>query len=67
MFHGNNPDFDYVMDKRLESATEEVAGTLYAYTYKEDIDFEKLQKDVKQVIKGDLQPDTRRITTKNDD
>ncbi len=67
MFHGNNENFDYVMDKRLETATEQVSGTLYSYTYKEDIDFEKLKNDVKEVLKGNLQPDTRRTTTKDKD
>ncbi len=61
MFHGNEK-FDYVMDKRLETAKTEVAGTLYAYTYNEDIDFEKLKRDVKEIIKGNLQPDTKRTT-----
>ncbi len=63
MFHGNGQNFDYVMDKRLETAEGEVAGTLYAYTYNEDIDFQKLQNDVKEVLKGNLQPDTKRTTT----
>lgn len=67
MFHGNNENFDYVLDKRLETATDEVSGTLYSYTYKEDIDFEKLKNDVKEVLKGNLRPDTKRTLTKDDD
>lgn len=67
MFHGDNDNFDYVMDKRLETATEDISGTLYAYTYKEDIDFEKLKNDVKQVIIGNLQPDTKRTMTREKD
>lgn len=67
MFHGNNDNFDYVMDKRLETATEEISGTLYSYTYKEDINFEKLKNDVKEIIKGNLQPDTKRTTEKGKD
>ena len=67
MFHGNNDSFDYVLDKRLEIATEEISGTLYAYTYKEDIDFEKLQNDVKEVLKGNLKPDTKRTLKKGKD
>lgn len=62
MFHGDE-DFDYVMDKRLETAKEDIAGTLYAYTYDENIDFEKLKIDVKEIIKGNLEPDTKRTTT----
>jgi hypothetical protein len=65
MFHGNNDNFDYLMDKRLETATEEISGTLYAYTYKEDIDFMKLKNDVKEVLKGNLEPDTKRTLTKD--
>ncbi len=65
MFHGDAKEFDYVLDKRLETASEEVSGTLYSYTYKEDIDFEQLQKDIKEVLKGNLNPDTKRITTKD--
>tara|TARA_R110001592_G_C13174751_1_gene750192 strand:- start:3732 stop:4397 length:666 start_codon:yes stop_codon:yes gene_type:complete len=64
MFHGDNENFDYVMDKRLETATNEVSGTLYSYTYKEDIDYKKLHNDVIEIIKGNLQPDTIRSTSK---
>ena len=64
MFHGDNEHFDYVMDKRLDTATDEISGTLYSYTYKEDIDYEKLHNDVIQIIKGNLQPDTKRTTSK---
>ncbi|GAB5399207.1 MAG: hypothetical protein Aureis2KO_07920 [Aureisphaera sp.] len=67
MFHGNNENFDYVMDKRLETATEDVSGTLYSYTYNEDIDFEKLKNDVKEVLKGNLRPDTKRTITRDKD
>ncbi|MFK7747967.1 MAG: hypothetical protein AB8B65_06240 [Kordia sp.] len=67
MFHGANDNFDYVMDKRLETAKGEVSGTLYTYNYKEDIDFEKLKNDVKEVLKGNLQPDTKRTMTKDKD
>lgn len=65
MFHGNNENFDYVLDKRYETETEDVSGTFYAYTYQENIDFKKLKHDVKEILKGDLQPDTKRISTKN--
>ena len=64
MFHGDNEHFDYVMDKRLDTATDEISGTLYSYTYKEDIDYKKLHYDVIQIVKGNLQPDTKRTTSK---
>lgn len=68
MFHGSDQKFDYVLDKRLENAAgNEISGTLYAYTYKEDIDFEKLKNDVKAVLKGNLKPDTTRTTTTDKD
>ena len=67
MFHGTNVSFDYVMTKRLETATNEVSGTLYSYTYKEDIDFEKLHTDVIEILKGNLQPDTKTTIPKKAD
>jgi hypothetical protein len=59
MFHGTSNMFDYVLTKRLETATNEVSGTLYAYTYKEKIDYTKLQKDVKEVLKGNYEPNSK--------
>ncbi len=67
MFNGDNENFDYVMDKQLETATEDVSGTLYAYTYKENIDFEKLKNDIKEVLKENKQPNTKRTITKDKD
>lgn len=67
MFHGDTKHFDYVMDKRLDTATDEISGTLYSFTYKKDIDYEKLHNDVIQIVKGNLQPDTRRTTSKTKD
>lgn len=67
MFHGNGQNFDYVLTKKLETAKEETSGTLYAYTYKENIDFQKLKNDIKEVLKGNLQPDTKRVVPKNPD
>jgi hypothetical protein len=67
MFHGNIRHFDYVMDKRLDTATDEISGTLYSFTYKKNIDYEKLHNDVIQIVEGNLQPDTRRTTSKTKD
>jgi len=64
MFHGNMKNFDYVMDKRVETATNEVGGTMYSYTYKEEIDYKKLHNDVIQIVKDDKQPDTKRTVPK---
>ncbi|MVO08339.1 hypothetical protein GOQ30_04065 [Flavobacterium sp. TP390] len=64
MFHGDNKNFDYILTKRLETASEgEISGSLYSYTYKKDIDFEKLKKDIKEVLKGNLQPNITTTTT----
>lgn len=64
MYHGDNKQFDYVMDKRLDTETDEISGTLYSYTYKENIDYKKLHNDVIEIVKGNLQPDTKRTTSK---
>ncbi|MBL7732456.1 MAG: hypothetical protein JNM88_14850 [Chitinophagaceae bacterium] len=58
MFHNIDPSnkIDYVLTKRLETAKNEVSGTLYAYTYTKDIDYTKLQADIKEVLKGNYQP-----------
>ncbi len=55
----NSIKFDYVLTKRLETATNEVSGTLYAYTYDKKIDYVKLQADIKEVLKGNYEPDTK--------
>ena len=61
MFHNIDPSnkIDYVLTKRLETATNEVSGTLYAYTYSENIDYVKLQADIREVLKGNYKPDTK--------
>jgi len=60
----NSVKFDYVLTKRLETATNEVSGTLYAYTYDKKIDYVKLQTDIKEVLKGNYEPDTKSIIKK---
>ena len=66
MFHSMDKTLkiDYVLTKRLETAKNEVSGTLYAYTYTEDIDYVKLQADIKEVLKGNYEPDTKSINKK---
>ncbi len=54
MFHGSNMKFDYVLTKRLETAQNEFSGTLYAYTYNENIDYPQLQLDIKEILKGNI-------------
>ena len=66
MFHNIDESikFDYVLTKRLDTATNEVSGTLYAYTYNENIDYVKLQADIREVLKGNYEPDTKSIINK---
>lgn len=64
MYHASNAKFDYVLTKYLEAAKNEYQGTLYAYTYKENIDFEKLHNDVIRVLEGKAQSDLEMILNK---
>lgn len=66
MFHkiDNSTKFDYVLTKRPETAQNEVSGTLYAYTYNKDIDYKKLQADIREVLKGNYEPNTKTIINK---
>lgn len=59
MFHkrDNSTKFDYVLTKRIETATEESGGTLYSYTYTDPIDFVKLRNDIREVLNGNDKPD----------
>lgn len=67
MFHNIDPSnkVDYVLTKRLEKAKDEVSGTLYAYTYSSPIDIGKLRRDIREVLKGNYQPDTKTTIRKN--
>jgi hypothetical protein len=56
---------DYVLTKRLETAKHEASGTLWSYTYESPVDREKLKKDILEVLKGNLQPETKTIINKN--
>lgn len=61
MYHNINKNvkIDYVLTKRLETATDEVSGTLYDYTYQSPIDYKKLKKDVVEVLKGNYQVNSK--------
>jgi hypothetical protein len=61
MFHNIDPSnkIDYVLTKRLATATDEVSGTLYAYAYTSPVDYEKLRADIREVLKGKYEPDTK--------
>lgn len=69
MFHKIDPNtsFDYVLTKRLVDSKDDFSGTLYAYTYKEKIDFKQLQTDIKEVVRGNYKtyPKTKETKTIN--
>ncbi len=51
----NEVDFDYVLTKRLETATGEKSGTLYAYTYSKDFDYKVVMADIREVLNGNYE------------
>lgn len=56
---------DYVLTKRLETAKNEINGTLWSYTYNSPIDYLKLKKDIMEVLKGNYKPSTESEIKKN--
>jgi hypothetical protein len=57
--NGNPAKLNYVLNKQLENAQNEVNGTLYAYTYNRKINYTKLQADIKAVLQENYYPDTQ--------
>ncbi|MDH6310341.1 hypothetical protein M2451_003228 [Dysgonomonas sp. PFB1-18] len=66
MFHSSNSSFDYVLTKYVNTTQGEQRGTLYAYTYKEVIDFEKLHNDVIRVLEGKAESDLEIMLNKKE-
>ena len=66
MFHqsGEDSKFDYLLERQQENDKGLVSGSYYQYTYKKDIDYNKLKQDVKDVIKNEIQPSSRRSIAK---
>ena len=56
MFHANNEKFDYVMTLKSGDDSNAFSQSLYQYTYKENIDYQQLQKDVKAIVSGKIKP-----------
>lgn len=56
MFHANNEKFDYVMTLKSGDDSNSFSQSLYQYTYKENIDYQQLQKDVKAIVNGKIKP-----------
>jgi len=66
MFHQSSEDtkFDYLLERQQENDKAMVSGSYYQYTYMKDIDYNKLRQDVKDVIKNEIQPGSRRTLAK---
>ena len=59
MFHGTDMPFDYIMTRYIPTENGEMRSSMYDYTYKENIDYEKLHNDVIEIVKGGKKTDTR--------
>lgn len=59
MFHGTDMPFDYIMTRYISTENGEIRSSMYDYTYKENIDYEKLHNDVIEIVKGGKKTDTR--------
>jgi len=66
MFHQDSKDakFDYLLERQMETDKETISGSYYRYTYKKEIDFLKLKKDIIEILEKDIQPDSRRSIPK---
>ena len=62
MFHGTDMPFDYIMTRYISTENSEIRSSMYEYTYKENIDYEKLHNDVIEIVKGGKKTDTRQST-----
>jgi len=65
MFHQDAKDaaFDYILERQIEKDNVTESGSYYMYTYKKDIDYVKLKKDIIEILEKNIQPDTRRTTS----
>lgn len=62
MFHGTDMPFDYIMTKYIPTENGESRQSMYKYTYKENIDYEKLHNDVEEIVMGGKKTDTQQST-----
>ena len=51
--------FDYIMTRYISTENGEIRSSTYDYTYKENIDYEKLHNDVIEIVKGGKKTDTQ--------
>ena len=64
-FHGKKKFFPYILDKQLETATNEISGLLPRYRYKKNIDFIKLHNDIREAIETNIDLNELRIRINN--
>lgn len=66
MFHQDSKKakFDYLLERQLETEEATISGSYYQYTYKEDIDYQKLRDDIKEIISKEIEPSSRRTILK---
>lgn len=65
MFHSYESRFFYIMDKRISTDEGEWSGSMYAYTYQKDIDYEKLHNDVIEIVKNNKETNSSRFIPYN--
>ncbi|MDD2984048.1 MAG: hypothetical protein PHQ74_11750 [Crocinitomicaceae bacterium] len=53
-FNGTARNMDYVLTKKIGSGPNETSVTLYAYPYVKNIDYQKLQNDVREIAGGNI-------------
>ncbi len=63
MFHQSKKDakFDYILERQMEVDDNLVSGSYYSYLYSKKIDYVKLKKDIIEILKKDIQPDSKRV------
>jgi len=66
MFHKMNNDvkFDYILERQIDTDSQNISGSYYKYTYNKDIDYKKLKADIIEIVKHDIQPDSKRVVNK---
>lgn len=66
MFHREpaKGKFDYILEKQTDTESTTISGSYYKYTYFEDIDYIKLKSDIKEIVRNNIQPDTKRVIGK---
>ena len=60
-FNAKSVSFDYLLEKQYDTEKENISGSYYNYTYNSKIDYIKLKSDILEILKNDIQPDSRRI------